>query len=184
MRGRLLCVALLAALASCGAKTNASDAAKERDPARVAKLDLSSNAFQEGQAIPAQFTCDGSDQSPELSWSEPPRGTRSFALVMDDPDAPGGTFSHWGLSEIPGSARSLVSAAQVGRPVTNGFGKAGYGGPCPPKGHGPHHYHFRLFALETDRLDLGTNPKVLDVENAARNHALAEGELVGIFERK
>lgn len=184
MHGRLIYVALLTALASCGAKTGASKVAEERDPARLAKIDLTSDAFQDGQAIPARFSCDGSDQSPALSWGEPPRGTRSFALVMDDPDAPGGTFEHWGVSNIPGSARSIAAGAHLGRPVTNGFGKVGYGAPCPPKGNGPHHYHFRLFALDTDRLDLGSSPTVLDVENAARSHALAEGELVGFFERK
>jgi len=183
MRLRLTYLAL-AALASCGAQKNASNAAEEGDASHPATIALKSNAFQDGEAIPTQFTCDGPGQSPALSWAEPPRGTKSFALVVDDPDAPGGTFSHWGVSDIPASARSIAAGAQIGRPVTNGFGKAGYGGPCPPKGHGPHHYHFRLFALDTDRLDLGPSPNVLSVENAARNHALAEGELVGVFERK
>ena len=184
MHARLTCVALLASLASCGAKTGASKVAEDRNPARLAKIELTSDAFRDGQAIPARFSCDGSDQSPALSWSEPPRGTKSFALVLDDPDAPGGTFQHWGITDIPSSTRSIAGGEQLGRPVTNGFGKAGYGGPCPPKGHGPHHYHFRLYALDTDRLDLGSSPTVLDVETAAHGHTLAEGELVGFFERK
>ena len=151
--------------------------------ATLTKLDLTSDAFQDGQPIPRQYTCDGADQTPALKWDEAPVGTKSFALVIDDLDAPSGTFRHWGVFDIPASARSIGGGQQVGTEVSNDFGKPGYGGPCPPKGHGPHHYHFKLFALDTDRLDLSPTAKVADVENAARQHAIAEGELVGIYER-
>ena len=152
--------------------------------ATLATLDLTSSDFQDGQPIPPQYTCDGAGQTPALKWGEAPPGTRSFALVIDDPDAPSGTFRHWGVFDIPASARSIGGSARVGTEVTNDFGKPGYGGPCPTKGHGPHHYHFKLFALDTDKLGLSPDAKVKDVEDAADKHAIAVGELVGTYERK
>ena len=152
--------------------------------ATLAKLDLTSDAFQNGQPIPVQYTCDGANQTPMLHWGEPPPGTKSFALVIDDPDAPSGTFRHWGVFDIPPSARSIGGSQRIGGEVSNDFGTTGYGGPCPPKGHGPHHYHFKLFALDVDQLEVPSNAKVVDVENAAQKHALAEGELIGTYERK
>jgi Raf kinase inhibitor-like YbhB/YbcL family protein len=152
--------------------------------ATVAKISLGSDAFQDGQPIPAQYSCDGADQAPALHWGDPPHGTRSFALVLDDPDAPTGIFRHWGVFDIPASARSIRGGQQAGTEVTNDFGKHGYRGPCPPRGHGPHHYHFKLFALDTDNLGLSPSAKVADVENAAGQHAIGKGELVGTYERK
>src|SRR5438270_4345394 len=177
----------LAALASCGASNHATDESNGEttvENATLTKLSLTSDAFQDGQPIPTQYTCDGANQSPALSWGEPPAGTKSFALVVDDPDAPSGTFRHWGVFDIPASARSIGGGQRVGTEVANDFGKPGYGGPCPPKGHGPHHYHFKLFALDAEKLNVPANAKVADVENAARRHAIAEGELVGTYERK
>ena len=150
----------------------------------VIKLSLTSDAFAEGQPIPARFTCDGAGETPLLHWSDPPTEVRSFALVIADPDAPSGTFRHWGVYDIPVTARSIGGSQKIGTEVVNDFGKAGYGGPCPPPGHGPHHYHFKLFALDVDKLSLSANAKVKDVEDAAENHAIARGELVGIYERK
>lgn len=152
--------------------------------ATLAKLTLTSDAFQNGEPIPTQFTCDGADRTPSLKWDEPPAGTKSFALVIDDPDAPSGTFRHWGVFDIPASARSIGDHQHVGTEVANDFGKPGYGGPCPPKGHGPHHYHFKLFALNTEKLGVPSSAKVADVENAAKQHAIAQGELVGTYERR
>jgi Raf kinase inhibitor-like YbhB/YbcL family protein len=177
----------LIVLASCGTRDQAGNDANGGtavENATLTKLELTSSAFQAGQPIPTQFTCDGANQSPPLQWGEPPPGTKSFALVIDDPDAPSGTFRHWGVFDIPASARSIGGGHRVGTEVANDFGKAGYGGPCPPKGHGPHHYHFKLFALDTDRLEVGANAKIADVENAAQQHALAQGELIGTYERK
>lgn len=154
------------------------------DNATLTKLELTSDAFRNGEPIPDQYTCDGADQTPVLHWGDPPQRTKSFALVIDDPDAPSGTFRHWGVFDIPASARSLGGSQKIGTEVNNDFGKPGYGGPCPPKGHGPHHYHFKLFALDTDKLGLSTDAKVIDVENAALRHSIAEGELVGTYERK
>ena len=185
MRG-LMTVALYIGLAACGTSTSATNETNggAAVDTTLTKLKLTSDAFQDGQPIPAQFTCDGTDQTPTLHWEEPPAGTKSFALVIDDPDAPSGTFRHWGVFDLPASARSIGGGQKAGTEVGNDFGKPGYGGPCPPKGHGPHHYHFKLFALDVERLDLDANAKIVDVEQAAAKHALAQGELIGTYERK
>ena len=149
-----------------------------------AKLELTSDAFADGQPIPTEYSCDGANKSPALHWGDPPAGAKSFALVIDDPDAPSGTFRHWGAYDIPASARSIAPGQRVGIEVSNDFGKPGYGGPCPPRGHGVHHYHFKLFALDVDRLSLGPGSKVADVEKEASKHALAQGELIGTYERR
>ncbi|HET8749316.1 MAG TPA: YbhB/YbcL family Raf kinase inhibitor-like protein [Sphingomicrobium sp.] len=184
---------LVAALVSCGSnnhadnrvnQVNESNGGAAVENATLAKLDLTSDAFQNGQPIPMQYTCDGTDQVPALHWSDPPPGTKSFALVIDDPDAPSGTFRHWGVYDIPAPARSLGGGQKIGTEVSNDFGKPGYGGPCPPKGHGVHHYHFKLFALNTEHLGLDPDSKVVDVENEAGKHLIGQGELVGTYERK
>jgi Raf kinase inhibitor-like YbhB/YbcL family protein len=178
----------LVALASCGsnggATNNLEAGGAAMDSATLTKIDLTSDAFTNGQPIPVQYTCDGVNQVPVLHWSDPPPGTKSFALVIDDPDAPSGTFRHWGVFDIPTSARSIGGANRTGTEVSNDFGKPGYGGPCPPKGHGPHHYHFKLFALDVAKLGLSPQAKVADVENAARQRAVAQGELIGTYERR
>ena len=154
------------------------------DNATIANLQLTSDAFRNGHPIPVQYTCDGADQAPVLHWGEPPPGTKSFALVIDDPDAPSGTFRHWGVFDIPASARSIGGNERSGKEVSNDFGKPGYGGPCPPSGHGPHHYHFKLFALDVPSLSLKADAHVSDVEREAQKHAMAQGELVGTYERR
>lgn len=174
----------LVVVASCGGSDRSNNGGAAVENATLTKLQLTSDAFQAGQSIPTQFTCDGADETPLLHWGEPPAGTKSFALVIDDPDAPSGTFRHWGVFDIPASARSIGGSQRIGTEVANDFGKSGYGGPCPPKGHGPHHYHFKLFALDTEKLDVAAGAKVGDVEKAAQKHALAEGELIGVYERK
>jgi Raf kinase inhibitor-like YbhB/YbcL family protein len=183
---------LVAALASCGASTHATNetnGGSAVENATLTKISLTSSAFQDGQPIPAQYTCDGANQSPPLSWGEPPQGTKSFALVLDDPDAPSGTFSHWGAFDIPANLRKLDagagnSAGSSFAQAVNGMGKIGYGGPCPPKGHGPHHYRFKLYALDVDKLGGAANPKVDDVENAAQKHLLGQAQLTGMYERR
>ena len=154
------------------------------DNATLTKLSLTSTAFQDGGPIPVQYSCDGANQSPPLAWGDPPEGTKSFALVIDDPDAPSGTFRHWGVYDIPASARSIGGSQKAGTEVANDFGKPGYGGPCPPNGHGPHHYHFKLFALGVDKLDLPGAAKIADVETEATRHVIAQGELIGTYERR
>lgn len=128
---------------------------------------LVSSAFADGAAIPRRFTCDGENLSPPLPWSNAPKATRSFVMLCDDPDAPGGTWHHWAAYDIPSSLTELAdNAAQNAktRQAVNDFRNAGYGGPCPPHGHGPHHYHFRLLALSTDRLRAQPNASCRDVE--------------------
>lgn len=168
---RLAPALLFIGLASCGA-------AGEKG---MTKLTLTSDAFADEQAIPTEYTCDGADQPPPLRWAEPPVGTRSFALIVDDPDAPSGTFRHWGAYDIPASARSVSGSV---RQAVNDFGKAGYGGPCPPKGHGAHRYRFKLLAIDVDKLDVGSNPNVVQVEAQAASHLLGRTELTGTYERK
>jgi Raf kinase inhibitor-like YbhB/YbcL family protein len=183
----ILTIILIASATSCGASNHATNQAQGGpavDNATLTKLELTSSAFQNGQAIPTQYSCDGANQSPPLSWGEPPPGTKSFALVIDDPDAPSGTFRHWGAYDIPPMTRSIGAGQAIGAQALNDGGKPGYTGPCPPKGNGPHHYHFKLFALDVDRLAVGSNPKAIEVENEASKHAIARGQLIGTYERK
>lgn len=150
---------------------------------------LSSPAFAPGGAIPSQYTCDGADLSPPLAWSGVPPGAKSLVLVLADPDAPGGTFRHWAIYDIPASARGLAAGYGAGRPAAgmrearNDFGGPGYGGPCPPQGGGVHHYQFRLLAISRPRLDLGPAATALAVENAATPYTIARTELVGTYRR-
>ena len=149
-------------------------------------MELLSSAFANRSPIPRRFTCDGENLSPPLKWSDPPEGTRSYVLLCDDPDAPGGTWHHWAVYDLPPDETALVdSAAQTSKlkQATNDFRKPGYGGPCPPPGHGVHHYHFRLLALSTDHLRLRANASCRDVEREARKFTLAEATLVGMYHR-
>lgn len=152
-------------------------------------LQLTSAAFTEGSPIPAHYTCDGRDVSPPLRWSGAPEGVRSFALIADDPDAPAGTWVHWVLYDLPAGASELPegvppaeSVAGGGRQGRNDFGRLGYGGPCPPRGR-PHRYFFKLYALDTE-LDLPPRATKQAVERAMRGHILAEGQLMGTYQRK
>ena len=152
-------------------------------------MKLSSSAFSDGGPIPPRFTCDGEDVSPPLQWSEAPPETKSFALICNDPDAPAGIWHHWVAYDIPVDLSGLPEGA--GRPTrgerfkhaNNDFGRAGYGGPCPPRGHGPHHYHFRLLALSVTGLEIHKTPSCQDVERAARKHLIAEAGIVGLYHR-
>lgn len=152
-------------------------------------LTLTSSAFADGERIPARYTCEGEDVSPPLAWSGAPDGTLSFALLCDDPDAPAGTWRHWAVFDLPADATRLDESyptdTQVGptRQAVNDFPRTGYGGPCPPPGHGTHHYHFRLLALGVEKLETGGEPRCADVDAAARPHVLAETELVGTYSR-
>jgi Raf kinase inhibitor-like YbhB/YbcL family protein len=144
--------------------------------------------FAPAADIPTEFTCDSTDKSPALSWSVPPEGTRTLALVMDDPDAPGRTWVHWVIYDLPATTRELpagVSAdAQLpsgARQGRNDFKKIGYGGPCPPAGPA-HRYFFKLYALDT-ALGLPPGATKQDVERAMYGHIVASGELMGKYRR-
>jgi hypothetical protein len=148
---------------------------------------LEIEGFPPGGTIPAEFTCAGANHSPAVRWSGAPPGTKSFALILDDPDAPGGTWNHWLLWNIPGTASSLKQGEEPRKPVrsgTNDFGKPGYGGPCPPKGHGPHRYFFRLFALDAAEVDAPAGARRALLDCALAPHILARAEYMGRFERK
>jgi Raf kinase inhibitor-like YbhB/YbcL family protein len=147
---------------------------------------LGVSGLAEGASIPRQFTCDGEDFSPAIQWEGEPAGTKSFALVVDDPDAPGGTWTHWMLWDIPADVHSLDEGAELhslGKSGTNDFRRLGYGGPCPPGGKGPHRYFFHLYALDAESLKVTAGAKRAAFEKALRGHVLAEAEFMGRYER-
>ena len=151
-------------------------------------LQISSTAFPEGGSIPKIYTCDSDNVSPPLAWSGAPTGTKSLALIVDDPDAPMGTWVHWVLFDIPASLSSLPEAVDrtptvqgIGTQGKNDFGKTGYGGPCPPRGK-PHRYFFKLYALDM-ALNLKAGASKAEVEKAMRGHILAQGLLIGTYSR-
>ncbi len=151
-------------------------------------MQLTSTAFDEGATIPKKYTADGANVSPPLQWSGEPSGTKSFALICDDPDAPGRTWVHWVLFNLPADKHELAEAvpatathaggAKQGR---NDFDEIGYGGPSPPAGK-PHRYFFKLFALDTV-LDLKEGATKQQLEEAMKGHILARGQLLGMYRR-
>ncbi len=150
---------------------------------------LSSPSFKEGAAIPIKHTCDGADLSPPLSWSDAPAGTRSFALIADDPDAPAGTWVHWVLYNLPAATRELpenvakVESLDLGgaRQGRNDSRRPGYAGPCPPPGPA-HRYFFKLYALDV-ALTLKSGAQKKDVEAGMQGHVLATAQLMGTYAR-
>jgi Raf kinase inhibitor-like YbhB/YbcL family protein len=150
-------------------------------------IKVSSAAFEEGGMIPVKYTCDEEDISPPLAWDSIPEGTKTLALICDDPDAPMGTWVHWVLFNLPGDIselpenippeRELESGAKQG---TNDFGRIGYGGPCPPGG--THRYYFKLYALDAE-LDLEAGARKPHLLEAMEGHILAEGQLMGRYSR-
>ncbi len=146
------------------------------------KLDVSSSAFSEGQSIPEKYSCDGQDASPPIKWSGAPANAKSIAIICEDPDAPSGTFTHWVLYDLPGATKELAEgSSDGGKEGANGFGKKGYGGPCPPPGR-PHRYFFRVYALDTPSLgDAGRSKE--EVTAAMQGHILAQGQLMGTYKR-
>jgi Raf kinase inhibitor-like YbhB/YbcL family protein len=157
----------------------------------VTRLELQSSVFAPNATIPMPYTCTdagGAGKSPPLAWRGAPANTKTFALVVRDPDAPSGSFVHWVVYNLPADTIKLASDVPKtdtvpggGDQGVNGFGNVGYQGPCPPPGT-PHHYHFHLYALDT-KLELKPGATADDVEQAAKGHTLAEADLVGIFER-
>jgi Raf kinase inhibitor-like YbhB/YbcL family protein len=178
-RGAALGAALL--IAGCIGPGRSSALKKEGE--KVTSFVLRSDAFTEGGGIPAGCTCEGGNVSPRLAWEAPPAGTASYLLVVADPDAPGGEFTHWVLFDIPGETRETPARAALGTAGKNDFGKTGYGGPCPPRGHGVHHYVFTLYALDVPSLGLKAGASREQVERAAHGHVLARAQLTGTYER-
>ena len=154
----------------------------------VMALELKSAAFKDGDIIDAKYTCSGADVSPQLSWSEIPDGTQSFALICDDPDAPGMTWVHWVVYDIPAGVIELPEDVPADEALSNGakqgmtdFRKIGYGGPCPPPG-GPHRYYFKLYALDA-MLDLESGLTKKELLQAINGHVLGEAKILGHFRR-
>jgi Raf kinase inhibitor-like YbhB/YbcL family protein len=147
-----------------------------------AKMKITSSAFQEGANIPSQFTCDGAGTSPPLQIADIPSEAKSLALIVDDPDAPSGLFTHWMVWNIPPQT-SAVGEGNTPKGVqgTNDFGKSGYGGPCPPSG--THRYYFKIFALDRE-LDLPFGAKRGQLDAAMRGHIVAQGELMGRYSKR
>jgi Raf kinase inhibitor-like YbhB/YbcL family protein len=146
-------------------------------------LQLTVDGFPNGGTIPVPFTCEGENSPPVLSWSGAPPNTKSFALILDDPDAPGGTWNHWLLWDIPARIHSLQPGSHPAKTGKNDFGQTQYGGPCPPKGHGVHRYYFRLYALDCETIHLAAGAKRPKLDAALDGHVLAEAEYMGHFRR-
>jgi Raf kinase inhibitor-like YbhB/YbcL family protein len=153
-----------------------------------AKFQLSSSSFEGDGALPAKYTCDGAGVSPALAWNDPPAGTQSFALVVDDPDVPTRTVTHWLLYDLPAATRALPEGVPTkaklhdgSRQGKNVTGKIGYNAPCPQQGGAAHHYFFKLYALD---YQTGLKPKAkgVEVEKAIKGHILAQAELIGRFQ--
>ena len=145
-------------------------------------MQLTSSAFQHTTLIPPHFTCDADDVSPPLSWSSIPDGTKSLALIMDDPDATNGTWVHWIVFNMPPTLESIEEGKEPeGVAGNNSWGRGGWGGPCPPTG--THRYFFKLYALDT-MLDLPLGASKSDILAAMEGHMLAEAELIGKYKRE
>jgi Raf kinase inhibitor-like YbhB/YbcL family protein len=153
------------------------------------EIKLYSSAFKDGDFIPSKFSCEGTNVSPQLSWNDAPKDVKSFAIVVDDPDAPGGDFVHWVIYNIPGNLSELPEDVPHSGNIpggiiygANGFGRIGYGGPCPPAGK-PHRYIFKIYALDTVLHHLESGATMKQLLNAINNHIIAEGRLTGKYQR-
>lgn len=154
----------------------------------TANITVNSAAFDHGERIPDKYTCDGQDVSPAISWAGVPPEAESYVLIMDDPDAPGGTFTHWIAYDMPAILAVLPENVPKGVKFLHGlqgktsFGRSGYGGPCPPSGK-PHRYFFKLYALDIATLGLPGGASRHDVEKAMQGHILSKGVLMGTYGR-
>ena len=172
----LLCVVTPSVTPLLGAETNGG------------AMELKSSAFQSGAAIPRKHTCDADDVSPRLSWSNVPAGAKTFSLIVDDPDAPGGTWVHWVIYDLPADTKELAEAVGKTETLANGakqglndFRRVGYGGSCPPAGR-PHRYFFKLYALD-EPTNLKPRANKGQLLAAMKGHILAETELIGRYNR-
>jgi hypothetical protein len=167
--------------------TSAAFAASATVVTQPTSMVLTSAAFQDGGRIPSKYTCDGDGISPPLAWNGVPRGTKSIALILDDPDAPKGVFTHWVIFNIPATDNSLHENVQTSGTLPNGAtqgsnsgGRIGYTSPCPPSG--THHYVFHLYALDV-QLNLQAGATEQDLLTAITGHVLAEAKLTGLYSR-
>ncbi len=154
------------------------------------KFTIESPVFSDGERIPSRYTCEGEDVSPPLRWRGAPGAAKSFALIMYDPDAPIGTFIHWVIYDIPASVRELPEGVPardrvegLGVQGVNDFGRIGYGGPCPPPGHGRHRYYFALHALDVESLGLPPGARAEEVMKRMKPHVVGHAVIMGTYER-
>jgi Raf kinase inhibitor-like YbhB/YbcL family protein len=174
----LFCLVFITILVGC--KNQEASLSKKGDAAM--SIHITSSAFNEGDRIPRIYTCDDNNVSPPLDWTGVPSDTVSLALIMDDPDAPVGTWVHWVLYNLPPDVSGLeLGKAGSGTEGKNDFSRLGYGGPCPPKGSN-HRYYIKIYALDTI-LDLKSGATKAQVESAMRGHILAQGQLMGRYGR-
>ena len=189
LRGKIRLMVVSSVIFAVSAAIQADEAEeKPEEEVEMAKLELKSDAFEQGETIPKKYTCDGNDISPRLSWGQPPEGTRELVLICDDPDAPVGTWDHWvlyGLAPdtvgLPEGVPTTKEIERGGLQGKNSWGNIGYGGPCPPRGPA-HRYFFRLYAIDKT-LDLKPGATKKDVLKAIEGHILAQGELMGKYAR-
>ena len=160
-----------------------------KSPNNKMEIKIKSSAFKEGGSIPSKYSCEDENVSPQLHWNEVSKEIKSYAIILDDPDAPDGNFVHWVIFNIPGTMKELHENVTPSRNIpdevmlgTNSFGRIGYGGPCPPPGK-PHHYYFRIFALDTILHHVESGSTKLQLINAMEGHILATGELMGKYKR-
>ena len=156
---------------------------------KIMEMKIYSSAFKDGNFIPSKYTCEGANVSPQLHWNNVPKDIKSFAIIMHDPDAPGGDFVHWVIYNIPGNLKELHEDVTPSRNIdeevmfgTNDFGRIGYGGPCPPAGK-PHRYIIKIFALDTILHHLESGATRQQLLKAMDGHILADGELLGKYQR-
>lgn len=182
----LITIFLLVIISGCIGKEKKDEKIDNIEGTNIMQnISISAEAFKYGDTIPDKYTCMGKDISPELSWTGIPEGTNSILLIMDDPDAPGATFVHWILFDIPATTQKLPVEVQKSKTLNdfsrhgiNDFGSIGYGGPCPPPGK-PHRYYFRIYALDK-MLELLPGTSMSQVDLAIKGHILAKGELMGM----
>lgn len=194
MRRFILLISLLMLLSGCVQVTQQQTATSEAQvqitektvPKQIEKtiqeeadiMKLRSNDFKQGEMIPRKFTCQGEDISPHLAWEDAPKETKSFALIVDDPDAPMGTWVHWLVKDIPTDVKEIKQNSIPGTQVENDFGKEDYGGPCPPSS--VHRYFFKLYALDVESLDADNKD---DFYEQAEEHSIAKAELMGRYKK-
>lgn len=185
---RVLVIMTVLTITACGCERQKEPGKVREERSQDMAISVSSSAFQEGGMIPAKYTCDGQDISPPLKWAGEPEGTRSIALISDDPDAPMRTWVHWVVWNIPPSVHELAENVWPDPELPDGsrqgitdFNRPGYGGPCPPSG--VHRYYFKVYAMDT-KLNLPSSTRKADLLKAMKGHILAEGQLMGKYSRR
>jgi len=162
---------------------------QETEDTEMSNFIISSKAFANKSNIPVDYSCEGADQSPPLSWNNAPANTKGYALTCVDPDAPMGDWIHWTIWNIPANFSELSSGISnkeqtLFQQGLNSWGKPGYGGPCPPRGHGPHRYFFKLYALNIEKIELDSNSRIDSLLSVIQDYIINTSELMGTFERE